>query len=140
MKTLLIILLSIGSYVLAQDYEPMILIGKRYANVERAFEHIQLTHNLISKTDTSLTYYGWESNRTYTYIFHKCKGTRYCTSCSVTMDMMDGEEHIGSHRSDWVSIDSMKWKYVTKSYPIPLNVDLLYDSDHMVFVYSYTLN
>lgn len=139
MKIILIILLSIGSACLAQDYEPMVLIGKRYSNVERAFEHVKYTHNLINKTDTSLTYYGWESTKTYTYIFHKLKGVRYCTSCSITMDMMLGEELIGSHQSDWLPIDTMKWKYVTKAYPINLDVTLIYVNDQMMFTYSYKL-
>jgi len=140
MKVLLItLLLLISSRVIAQD-EPMVLIGKRYANVQRVFEHFKYTHNLISKTDTSLTYYGWKSLKTYTYTFYWYKYARYCTSCSVTMDCIEGEEHIGSHKDDWKPISDVEWKYHTPAYSIPIDVKLLYDNDHMVFIYSYTLN
>lgn len=122
-KFLVFTILTLVSIVnFSQTYEPGVLIGKKYIQVEKIL-YQQKDYRLIDKTDSTLTYVNHQSGFYVQYVFIKCKHSRRCLVSSIILDPKDAEDLIKKHLdlNDWENCGSY-YLYYTNTYIKPLKV------------------
>lgn len=134
--TIILIMITVWGYSQSCKYCPGVLLGNTYKQVERLYEAHQRQYILIEKNDSTLSYLNKEGFIA-SYTFKYYEGTKYCTTSSVLLDCMSGEELIGTHRNNWRYINDSVWLYDTVNYDIPITVTLTYVDDKMLFTYKY---
>lgn len=114
---------------------PGVQLGNSYQDVYKIYSCHRKHFTILVQNDSILTYAGKDGAIT-SYTFSDYGMERYCTECSILLDMMAGEELIGIHHNDWIYVNDTQWLYETKCYGSVL-VTLKYFQDKMLFIYNY---